>query len=202
MGEYAIRKSDRTEIYLGVCQSMHTLRWEDRNSVDPRRNSLNPSCTPNLWWRLPVPEEDHTLPGDYPTDWACVTLADYSDDTGERIEYAPSGDPGAGVLHVHHREAGILVTMPCHHGGMLPDMGKSRALFSGKPPLWYELCGVKNHKGPDGTIALLPLVRCRICGHMFRDCWAGVLPHLIDGTLRERLTDYAAFGTAASEAGR
>lgn len=202
MGEYAIRKSDRTEIKIGTCQSMYFLRWEQRTSVDPAKNSLDPSRTPNLWWRLPVPEEDQILPGDYSAGWACATLIDYSDDTGERVEYAPTGDPGAGVLHVHHREAGILVTMPCHHGDRLPDMGKSRAAFNGRPPLWYELCGVKNHKETDGSISLLPLVRCRICGHMFRDSWAGVLPHILDETLRERLTDYAAFGAPAPEVGQ
>lgn len=198
MGEYAVRKSDRTEIKIGTCESMYYLRWDDRHKVKRLPHSLDPSDTPNLYWRLPVPDEDQILPGDYDTDWPCVTLGSYEDKEADKwIDYFPDGDVKSGTIQLYNDKCGLLVNVPCHHGVRLPDMGEGKAFFNGKARHWYELCGVKNHELSDGTIVLLPLVRCRFCGSMFRESWSGILLHIPEGPLRDRLVDYAAFNTMA-----
>ena len=195
MGEYALRKSDQVQVKIGTCESMYYIRWDDRDKVSPIEHSLDPSDTPNLYWRLPVPEEDHLEPGDYDSGFPAVTLVALRDeDTGKAFDYEPSGEVKPGSFQMFKEECGLLLNVPCYHGHKVPDMGEGKAFFNGKARYWWELCGVKNHESPDGSIELLPLVRCRFCGNMFRETWAGILLHIPEGPLRERLVDYAALG--------
>jgi len=65
MGEYALRKSDDTEIKIGTCEDMYYLRYEDRDKVSKLPNSLDPRTEYNLRFRLPFPDEDDIKPGEY-----------------------------------------------------------------------------------------------------------------------------------------
>lgn len=65
MGEYAFRKSDGEYIKIGTCENMYYIRYEDRFKVTPEENSLDCSVELDLIWRLPFPEEDSLLPGEY-----------------------------------------------------------------------------------------------------------------------------------------
>lgn len=59
MGEYAKRKADGTDIKIGTCKSMYYCRYDQRKEVEYPYNS------DNFYWRIPTPDEDGTLPGDY-----------------------------------------------------------------------------------------------------------------------------------------
>ncbi len=62
MSEYAIRKSDKASIKIGTCESMYYLRHEDIDKIIPEETGFKPK---GLIFRLPFPDEDHILPGDY-----------------------------------------------------------------------------------------------------------------------------------------
>ena len=80
MGEYAIRKSDRESIKIGTCEDMYYLRYEDQDKVIPDE------CSDfGYRWRIPFPDEDHILPGDYDSGFRQVDLdtAVFCGDNGE-----------------------------------------------------------------------------------------------------------------------
>lgn len=191
MGEYAKRKTDGADIKIGTCQWMYFVRWTDRLKITRLPGSLDPATCPNLYWRLPVADEDGILPGDYQGKQPAVRLLP-SDD--QQIYTTPE-TVGPGSFQMYHDGVGLLLNVRCYHGAKLPaDSEDIRAHFNGKDPYVYELCGIKNHEHDDGTQQLLPLVRCRHCGEMFRDSWANVLPFIRDQSLRDRLTGYSALG--------
>ena len=80
MGEYAIRKSDRESIKIGTCEDMYYLRYEDQNKVTPDECSGF-----GYRWRIPFPDEDHILPGEYDSGFRQVDLdtAVFCGDNGE-----------------------------------------------------------------------------------------------------------------------
>lgn len=61
MGEYARRKYDEVDIKVGTCESMYYLRYTQRNDVVFR----SPCPIDALWFRLPRPEENGILAGDF-----------------------------------------------------------------------------------------------------------------------------------------
>jgi hypothetical protein len=189
MGEYTNRKRDNEYIKIGTCECMYYLRWDDIDKVKSPGYSLR---EPGLWFRLPLPSEDNRQPGDYDNYEASVPLAPYTDpETGQVIHFdMPDATPGSFQLH---HSSGLLLSVPCHHGARLPEVGPGmRAHWNGKPSVNWVLYMVKNHKGE----GLLPIVKCAHCGDTYRASWAAVLPHVADTQLRDRLTDYAAFGAA------
>lgn len=191
MGEYATRKSDKQQIKIGTCESMYYLRWNDRLAVTKMQGSLDPATCPNLYWRLPLPCEDDILPGDYDSCHATVRLLPWYDENDKAVSYEPPGTLDPGTIQLHH-PSGLLLNVKCHHGNKLPEVsGEIKACWNGKDGYPLELCGIKNHELADGSQVLMPLVRCRHCGQMYRDSWANVLPHIADLQLRARLTDYA-----------
>ena len=60
MGEYCYRLADRQSVKMGTCADMYYLRFEDMADVEPEEGS-----TFGTRFRLPWPDEDHHLPGDY-----------------------------------------------------------------------------------------------------------------------------------------
>ena len=88
MGEYALRKSDRESIKIGTCDDMYYLRYEDQDKVIPESGSDFGNR-----WRIPFPDEDHILPGDYDSGFRQVDLVAtvFCDDNGELEpgEYTP-----------------------------------------------------------------------------------------------------------------
>jgi hypothetical protein len=190
MGEYTYRKSDREYIKIGTCEAMYYLRWDDIDKVDSPGYSLR---EPGLWFRLPFPDEDNLRPGDYGDHARCVPLTPYTDtDTSRQINFDLS-EAAPGTLQLHHAGSGLLLNVACHHGARLP--GGSPDItphWNGRSPTNSALYMVKNHEGE----GLLPIVKCLHCGKTFRATWAGVLPHISDEALRDRLVNYAAFGTA------
>jgi hypothetical protein len=94
-------------------------------------------------------------------------------------------DPG--IIQLRHENSGLLLNVPCYHGLQLPTVTEPmRAFWNGKGHS-FELAHVKN----TADRGLLPVVRCRHCGHMWRYEWAEVLPFVYDEEMRRRLTVYA-----------
>ena len=129
MGEYAIRKSDRKEIKIGTCENMYYLRYSDRDKVSPLPGNIDPNdgtITNDLRWRLPFPDEDHILPGDY-DPFRGVTLYNYE---------PKNTDPGIVQCRTKY---GMLLNVPCYHGEKLPEnTGDIKVFWNGKGP-GYEL---------------------------------------------------------------
>ena len=62
MGEYA--KYNGKEIKIGTCEEMYYLRFDQRRSVQPLPNSLDPvKEAAELRFRFPWPDEDQSEPG-------------------------------------------------------------------------------------------------------------------------------------------
>lgn len=191
MGEIATRKRDRERVNIGTCESMYYLRWDDIDAVEIDYDLREPG----LSFRLPFPDEDDQLPGQYEAYERGYRLLPYEDDVHTIAFDAGETIAHPGLLQLYHSASGLLVNAQCFHGLRLPESSEElQAHWNGKDPYVWELVRVKNH--PDE--GLLPLIRCRHCGQLFRASWAAVLPHISDPVLRDRLTDYAAFGTATS----
>ena len=173
MGEYARRKSDGAEIKIGTCESMYYLRLEDKDKVSPMEGSGF-----GHYWRLPFPDEDNILPGDY---------EDYN--RKERIyrendnftDPSTANEPGTMQMH---NESGLLVNVKCYHGEKLPEDSKDvKFHWNGKS--WFlELYCLRT----DGD-KVFPIVACRFCGKMWRYEWSDVEEYN-PLELRERLRKY------------
>jgi hypothetical protein len=206
MGEYATRRSDRQQIKIGTCENMYYLRWDDIAKV-----SIDYSLRqPGLRFRLPFPDEDQLQPGEYndfnrgyrllpctdskATEWPLATECQAPGQRPAEVPFTVEGaEESPGLFQMHH-PSGLLINVSCRHGAVLPEGSKDlRPFWNGKDPYPWELCMIKNHENE----GLLPIVRCRHCGDMFRSSWAAVLPHIRDEKLRDRLTDYAAWRGAA-----
>jgi len=192
MGEIATRKFDQERVKIGTCESMYYLRWDDIDRVVINYDLRQPG----LSFRLPFPDEDDQLPGQYDPYNRGYRLLPYEDD-GHTIAFeAPETIAHPGLIQLHHL-SGLLINAHCFHGLRLPEGSEEiQSHWNGKDPHAWELVRVKHHPGA----GLLPLIQCRHCGQLFRSDWASVLPHVQDQTLRDRLTAYAVttFSTPSS----
>lgn len=189
MGEYAIRKSDGQEIKIGTCESMFYLRYEDRNKVSKKANSLDANKETGLFWRLPFPDEDNVLPGDYEEynrgERLYKMVKDHMgvDHCEEFSDKETIEDPG--TIQLTHK-CGMLVNLPCYHGEKLPTTSNEIQPFWNGRSWFYELSSIKNTE--DGKIH--PIVHCRHCDHAWRYTWEEILPYL-HGEMKTRLEKYA-----------
>ncbi len=209
MGEYAERISDGEEVKIGTCESMYYLRFEDRNKVRHVSGNVNPSRDSEagqLLFRLPFPDEDGVLIGEYdpperglrlwrelPCAWCKGSGGDCQrckgkghDGTEDFADPETVSDPG--IIQLHN-DSGILVNLPCYHGHQLPELGGgAKAFWNGKS--WHlELAWVRAVY-ETGRLHLFPVVHCRFCGHAWRYQWADILP-FVHGDILPRLQAYA-----------
>lgn len=187
MGEFAKYAGER--IKIGTCEAQYYLRLEDVHQVEYIPGNVNPARDNGLKFRLPFPDEDSNGPGNYGDYQRGVRLYRVEEvfDQNQVIDYKPewlaTADPGR--LQLSH-DSGLLLSVPCHHGVRLPDLGPEvTAHWNGKSHS-IELYMVK--KTAEGV---LPIVRCRHCDSMWRTDWDEVLPFVADEVLRERLSKYA-----------
>jgi len=189
MGEYAERLTDGEEVKIGTCESMYYLRYEDRGKVCALSHSLDPATTDGLRWRLPFPDEDHILIGEYqPHTRGQRLYLDRKDGEQFARQFSdPETAETPGLIQLKH-ECGLLVNMPCFHGEKLPEITGpdcTKAFWNGKS--WFlELSGVINK--PDGRV--LPLVHCRHCRQQWSYTWPDILPYLHD-EMRQRMEKHA-----------
>ena len=149
-----------------------------------------------------MPHEDDILPGNYDDPYfrgnakieltSYLAVGDDGEDEWTTFEPNPEIIDHPGHLQIRHEPTGLLINTKCFHGLKLPEAGGdiSSIHWNGKPPHWFDLtCLRETEEG------LLPVVKCRHCGHMYRETWAAVLSFVkaksLDMTLYNRLAHYA-----------
>ncbi len=165
MGEYARRIFDDERIKIGTCEFNYYLRLEDKDQVKPETNSDF-----GYMWRLPFPDEDNVLPGNYEDPHRGAVLTE---------KFTLEAPPG--TLQLKH-ECGLLLKVNCYHGNRLPNIGEeAKSFWNGKWSCWWELAHIRT---PDSR----PVVRCRACGMLLHTIkWDLVLPYIVNRNLAERL---------------
>lgn len=160
MGEYARRKIDGQEVKIGTCNRIYYCRYDQKNEIDYHYNS------DNLIWRIPNPDEDGTLPGDYNysllrddviVPWKLKL--DSSKLKQEDIAILKE----TGTIQLSDKRMGLLVSIRCPHG--LPLKQDANAQFS-----WgynghqntLHLCGLKNTQRE-----LTVVFSCASCGSIW-----------------------------------
>lgn len=191
MGEYAERKNDGQRIKIGTCESMYYLRFEDQDKVRP-----DDSSGFGYFWRLPFPDEDDILPGNYQGHLKGYRL--FKQDgfyplASDYPSYVDFSDPETitdpGNMQLIHKESGLLVNIKCYHGEQLPKGSEDfKPSWNGKSHA-LELSSIRST-----SEGLFPVVSCRFCGKMWRYDWAEILPYVQDKELKSRLTAYS-FGS-------
>ena len=125
MGEYAELKENRQRIKIGTCENMYYLRYSDREKVRALEGNVDPMDEkeiPKLRFRLPYPDEDHIMPGNYEP---------FRKDEPTLYDYEPKNtNPGLLQLSTKY---GMLLNVPCYHGEKLPDnTGEIKTFWNGK----------------------------------------------------------------------
>jgi len=153
MAEYARRKSDSKFIYIGTCNTMYGLRFEDRYKVIPESKSFDIVNCLNLHWRLPYPDEDGILPGDYQGGGYYRKDAKY-DFYSINYNCLLNNDPEyfegiaeyPGSLQLYSKDLGLVVNVTCYHGFKINKSNEEAKFgWNGKSSV-ICLCGVKNEE--------------------------------------------------------
>ena len=184
MGEYAKRKIDGVDVKIGTCKSMYYCRYEQRNDV------VYPYDTDNFYWRIPTPDEDGTLPGDY--NYSLLREDGYIPwklriDTSKFSNDDIADMQQTGIIQLKEPKMGLLVNIRCPHGfpmeqfkinkeGTIISMG-----YNGHQDTLY-LKGLKNEPGE-----LKVLAECSACGHMWSFCFNEIEPLIESIWMRLRL---------------
>lgn len=168
MGEYGIRRKDGKHVKIGSCEEMFNLRYEDRFEILKVKNSLDPKTCKNLFWRLPIPAEDGTLPGEYDIKF---DLAPFVHLPGYVPEDAAEMRAASERYHKPH----------CCHGSTA-----EYALAYSEDKLFFNLIGIKN----DDTKGMRALIRCRHCGELWTCDIIEVAEFIEDPELKRRMLAY------------
>ena len=188
MGEYAMYRGQR--IKIGTDRDLHSIRFEDRlrvralpGNVDPARDAHD--CQ----FRLPFPQENHQLPGDY-SGKEYEHLCQY-DTKGYARHYSPKSLEPAGHVQTS-TEHGLLINIKCYHGTRLPEPGVDvRFTWNGRAPhLVLRSIRGRRHESNDQALTLTPIIMCLACRELWSMTWDELLPY-VHGLLKERLTCYA-----------
>ena len=175
MGEYARRKSDGQEVKIGTCESMYYIRYEDRFKVDRSSCSLNPQKCLDLFWRLPIPEEDNIKIGEYKYPMPAIPLIGL--EFPESINYP-------GNLYLNH-ECGLRIKVKCFHG-QSSVKGTEDIEILKLPESSFILNGIKNTRN-----GIRPLIGCNACSQLWSVDWVDIWEHIPDGELKNRLHKYS-----------
>lgn len=177
MAENTKRNSDNVEVKIGTCSDMYYLRHEDLNAVTPAASQ------PGLRFRLPFPDEDEVRIGEYAEFNRGTRLWDDS----SRADYVPAwlSEAAPGRLQMHHSQSGLLLSVPCHHGTRLPDLGPNATVHWNGKGHSIELSSVKTTDN-----GVVPVVRCRHCDSAWSTSWDDVLPFVFDDALKARLATH------------
>lgn len=184
MGEYAIRKWDNERVKIGTCESMYYLRFEDKDKVEPCQGSGF-----GYFWRLPFPDEDDILPGEYGQYNRGYRLFKKVETPGIQPDYHqdftdPTTTDTPGIMQLRH-ECGMMLNVNCYHGEILPAPTDDIKPFWNGRSWFYEL---KCLREADGK--MYPVVECRHCRHAWRYTWEEILPYIQDQKLKKRLEKY------------
>lgn len=183
---YVFRDSDLQKIKVGNGTDLYALRIEDVNKVGRIGDQLDPNEV-GLRFRLPYPDEDEVLPGDYIIQKRGLLLQFPNIDSTTGYDYySPEylkDDPRNGTMTIHDGKSGLMFDVKCHHGSKLPEGSKEISVEQEYPAGAIQLISVK--RTADGVI---PIVRCRHCDLLWREDWDNVLPFVEDDRLRQKLS--------------
>jgi hypothetical protein len=192
MGEYV--SFNGKEIKVGVCERFYGMRHSDINKV----KGFSAQNAIGVRFRLPWPSEDHLSPGEY-GDFRGMQLYQSQARTAygpkgayavtDHVDYSPEwlSQAGPGSIQLRHDDSGLLISVPCHHGFKLPDLGSEASVHWNGKRHSLELVALKVLE--DGLLA--PIVWCRHCGKMWRVDWDEVMPFIPDPVMKMRLEVYA-----------
>ena len=119
MGEYAKRKSDGQNVWIGCCEDLSHIRYEQRNEViyGYFKDGVD-------FYRIPTPDEDGIAPGNFkdlvgengvPCMLWLNTEAEGHEDAWKELRESK------GEISMRHDLAGITVRIPCLHNLALPE---------------------------------------------------------------------------------
>lgn len=184
MSEYATRKIDGKEFKIGTCEDMFNCRYDQISEV------IYPYMSDNLYWRIPTPDEDGILPGDF--DDSLLREDGYIPwklkiDTSKFSEEDKADMKQRGLFQLKEPHMGLLVNLRCPHGfpmeqfkqnkdGYIISMG-----YSGHQDTLY-LKGLKNEPNE-----LKVLVECSACGSMWSFSFNEIEPLIESIWMRLRL---------------
>jgi hypothetical protein len=174
------------------------LRLEDREKVKALPGNVDPMDKEqviHIRFRLPFLDEDDVPIGEYHDPDRGLRLWRRTDPNGYCEDFTDEStisDPGSFQLH---HECGLLVNVPCYHGHKLPDMGPCRTFWNGKS--WsMELTQLAIRPDDNGELRVLPIVKCRHCGHVWRYKWETVWD-FIPRDMQLRLETYSGLKATA-----
>jgi len=199
MGEYAKLKATGQKVKIGTCENMYYLRFEDRHKV-----IYDYSFTGSRF-RLPFPDEDNIVIGNYNDYDRGIDLIPYYDEELQTCIYFDDiykehYQEHKGLIQLKHENSGLMINASCYHGYKLPDNNDSKDLipfFNGKSSSNFELSQVKIQLNEKTQVKeLVPIVKCKHCKIPFRANWSSVLLHIRQHTkedleLYNRLCEYA-----------
>lgn len=184
MSEYATRKIDNTEFKIGTCEDMFKCRYDQLGEI------TYPYMSDNLYWRIPTPDEDGTLPGDYNNSllldggyipWKLrIDTSKFSNDD-------IAGMQQTGTIQLKEPRIGLLVNIRCPHGLPIEQfkINKESTVISmgynGRQDTLY-LKGLKNEPSE-----LKVLVECSACRHMWSFSFNEIEPLIESIWMRLRL---------------
>ncbi len=176
MGEYARRKSDNVKIKVGTCEQMYYVRYEDRNKFDKLAGNIDINNTFDLFWRLPYPDEDLILPGDYDDYDRGIDLKNFS--------FKPDVMK-TGVITLYGDCMRMNIT--CYHGHRIPENCKDFRLESNLDA--RDCFTLKSIKNTPQSMRLC--FACKWCGQLFStNDWGLVLASIHDSEMVKRLKQY------------
>lgn len=184
MGEYAKRKTDGINVKIGTCKSMYYCRYDQRKEVE------YPYNTDNFYWRIPTPDEDGTLPGDY--DFSLLKQdgnipRKLKLDTSKFSEENIAGMKQSGIVQLKEPRMGLLVNIRCPHGLPMEQFKpKNDEIvytmgYNGHQDTLY-LKGLKNE-----PTELKVLVECSCCSQMWSFSFGDIEPLIKSLWLKLRL---------------
>lgn len=184
MSEYATRKIDNTEFKIGTCEDMFKCRYDQLGEI------TYPYMSDNLYWRIPTPDEDGILPGDYNYSllqedghipWKLmIDTSKFGDDDIASLQQT-------GTIQLKEPRMGLLVNIRCPHGFPMEQfkINKESTIISmgynGHQDTLY-LKGLKNEPSE-----LKVLVECSVCGCMWSFTFNEIEPMIESIWMRLRL---------------
>lgn len=171
MGENAKRISDKKEVKIGTCVDMWNIRFDQLGEVEYEYR------TDDLIWRIPMPDEDGTKPGDYQMGLVHDNYIPWQLKIDiDNLDKAPVVNT-KGFFQMWDQRMGLVASVTCHHGLKLPKSSESAQFFwNGKTDVLH-LAFLNNT-----SKELLIGVQCCMCrnrwvygwneiGHLIKSVW-------------------------------
>lgn len=182
MGDFATRKSDGKIVKIGVLGDMYYCRWEQVKDLEDIDYSIE-----DCFWRIPLPSEDGTQPGDYEYDGLLkggvvpydLRLATDNFDDGLRDDFLSSDSD----MVMRNEASGMELVVPCYHDLKTPCVGDTGMVFRYRPKKdVLHLAFLKNTEKE-----LRVGVKCAACGNLWSFTFREIEPYIVSMDMKLRL---------------